>query len=96
MRSTTASIMSWVGCATVTTQGLSAGLIMMGVRPIIGTLASRATCAMAIAEGTPEVPMMTSTLSSSASLRALRPATVGSEASSSTTSWILWPPVCPL
>jgi len=46
---------------------------------------------MAIAPGTPEVPMSTSTLSSTTSLRALRPAVVGSDASSSTISSTLWP-----
>jgi len=96
MRSTTASTISCVGCATVTTQGLSAGFSAMGVRPISGVLLSLATCAMAMAAGTPEVPMSTSTLSSSTSLRALRPAVVGSLPSSSTMSCTLRPLISPL
>jgi hypothetical protein len=55
------------------------------VIPIIGVLLSRATAAIAIEPGTPEVPISTSTLSSSTSLRALRAAVDGSDASS---SWI--------
>jgi hypothetical protein len=91
MRSTTASIISCVGCATVITHGLSLGSSRMGVRPIIGVFASLPTCAIAMAAGTPEVPMSTSTFSSSISLRALRPAVVGSEPSSSTMSCTLRP-----
>ncbi|MCY1506715.1 hypothetical protein D9M68_409690 [compost metagenome] len=96
MRSITALIMSCVGCATVMTHGFSLGSSRMGVRPIMGVFASLPTCAIAMADGTPEVPMSTSTFSSSMSLRALRPAVVGSEPSSSTTSWILRPLTSPL
>src|SRR6218665_1326893 len=91
MRSTTASIINCTGCATVTTHGFSFGSSKMGVRPIMGVFASLPTCAMAMAAGTPEVPISKSTFSSSISLRALRPALLGSEPSSSTMSWTLRP-----
>src|SRR5215510_6262847 len=91
MRSTTASIISCGGCATVTVQSLSAGGSEIGDRPIIGVLLSRPTCEIAIVAGTPDEPISTSTFSSSTSLRALRPALVGSEPSSSTISCTLRP-----
>ena len=91
--STTALTISGVGWATVKSHSASAGGRPIGVRPIIGVLVSRLTCAIAIAAGTPEVPMMTSTFSSSISFLALRPAVVGSEASSRTVSTTLRPAI---
>ena len=76
--------------------GFDAASSEIGVSPIIGVLVSFATCAIASADGTPDVPMITSHFSSWISLRALRPAALGSEPSSSTTSWILRPPISPL
>jgi len=93
MRSTTPATMSWKGCDTVTVHAPSGPGMVTGVGEISGVLSSRATEAMAIAPGTPEVPMSTSTLSSVTSLRALRPAVVGSEASSSTMSCTLRPAI---
>jgi hypothetical protein len=91
--STTAETISSVGWATVKSHSASAGGSEIGVRPIIGVFVSRPTWAIAIAAGTPEVPMMMSTLSSSISFLALRPAVVGSEASSSTVSTTLRPAI---
>ncbi|CKT72471.1 Uncharacterised protein [Mycobacterium tuberculosis] len=61
-----------------------------------GVLVSRATPAMAREPGAPAVPMMTSTLSSSISLRALRAAVDGSDASSSWMTCTLRPPTSDL
>ncbi|MNS57177.1 hypothetical protein D3C72_900570 [compost metagenome] len=92
MRSTTALTMSGAGCGSVTIHAPSSPGRLALAMEISGVLVSRATPAMASAPGEPAVPMMTSTLSSSIILRALRAAVVGSDASSSCTSWILRPP----
>ncbi len=94
MRSTTADTISGNGCDTVTVQPPSPGGRLTGVGEISGVWVSRATPAIAIAPGTPEVPISTSTLSSLTSLRALRAAVDGSDASSSTISCTLWPAIC--
>jgi hypothetical protein len=66
---------------------------VVGVSEIIGVLVSTATTIIAVVPGTPDVPISTSTLSSSTSFRALRVAAEGSEASSSRMSLILWSPI---
>ena len=91
MRSTTAVTISGAGCGNVTIQAPSSPLRLALAIEISSVLVSRATAAMASAPGEPAVPMMTSTLSSSINLRALRAAVEGSEASSSWMTWILRP-----
>jgi len=66
---------------------------VVGVSEIIGVLVSTATTIIAVVPGTPDVPISTSTFSSSTSLRASRVAAEGSEASSSRMSLILWSPI---
>ena len=93
MRSTTAATISGGGCGMEMSHwpfGLCGWLD--GVNEIIGVLVSAATTTIAIVPGTPDVPISTSTFSSSTSLRALRVAADGSEASSSRISLILWSP----
>ena len=91
MCSTTAAIISGAGCGIVTIQAPSSpGRFALAIE-ISGVLVSRATAAIASAPGEPAVPMITSTLSSSISLRALRAAVDGSDASSNWTIVILRP-----
>ena len=74
MFSTTALTISGAGCGSVTIQAPSSpGRLALAIE-ISGVLVSRATAAMASAPGEPAVPMITSTLSSSIILRALRAA----------------------
>jgi hypothetical protein len=66
-----------------------------GVSEMIGVLVSAATTAIATVPGTPDVPISTSTFSSSTSLRALRVAADGSEAPSSRISLMFVSPSLP-
>ena len=91
--SITALTMRSVGCGMATTQDPSGPARPIGVSAISGTWLSCATAPIAIDDGTPAEPIRRSTLSSSISLRALRAAVAGSEASSSTISCTLRPAI---
>ena len=96
IRSTTAATISGGGCGMEISHwplGPVGGLD--GVSEIIGVFVSAATTAIAMVPGTPDVPISTSTFSSSTSLRALRVAADGSEASSRRISLMFTSPTLP-
>jgi hypothetical protein len=96
IRSTTAATIRGGGCG-IEISHWPLGLLgwLDGVNEIIGVLVSAATTAIATVPGTPDVPISTSTFSSSTSLRALRVAAEGSDASSSRISLIVVSPSLP-
>src|SRR6218665_2577002 len=90
--STIALIINGAGCGNVTIHAPSAPGRSALAMAISGVFVSRTTLAMASVAGAPAEPMMTSTLSSSISLRALRAAGDGAGASSGGVKRPLWAP----
>ncbi len=93
MCSTTALIISGVGCGTTNTHSSLSGGSATGESAIKGTFNSLAICATCVVDGTDTEPITASTLSSVMSLRAFFAASVASVLSSYMITFTGWPAI---